>query len=185
MGNISFYPRYQKPNQSQDLFQGGEFYSDKINLMLTQVGLRLKVLYLIHADEIDERAIKTISRHCNNLETLGLYLCDFIDSVVRDEDEDDFYFRRREKEDMELMLELTTLTLVSDCPAKFTMLLLSSALNIEHFKTGQNCPLTDSDILDIFEKNQMKNLKSFIIPASQVLTLSTVELLMTYCEHIE
>ena len=185
MGNISFYPRYQKPNQSQDLFQGGEFYSDKINLMLTQVGLRLKVLYLIHADEIDERAIKTISRHCNNLETLGLYLCDFIDSVVRDEDEDDFYFRRREKEEMELMLELTTLTLVSDCPAKFTMLLLSSALNIEHFKTGQNCPLTDSDILDIFEKNQMKNLKSFIIPASQVLTLSTVELLMTYCEHIE
>ena len=174
-------------NRSQDIFQGGEFYSDKINLMLTQVGLRLKVLYLIHADEIDERAIKTISRHCNNLETLGLSLCDFIDSVVRDEDEDedDFYFRRREKEDMELMLELTTLSLVSDCPAKFTMLLLSSALNIEHFKTGQNCPLTDIDILDLFEKNQMKNLKSFNIPASPVLTLSTVELLMTYCEHIE
>ena len=75
--------------------QGGEFYSDKINLMLTQVGLRLKVLYLIHADEIDERAIKIISRHCNNLETLGLYLCDFVDRVARDDDEDDFSAERR------------------------------------------------------------------------------------------
>lgn len=152
--------------------------------MLTQIGLRLKVLYLIHAEEIDERAIKTISRHCNNLETLGLYLCDFIDNVVR-EDEDDFYYRRREKEDMELMLELSTLALVSDCPAPLMLLLLSSALNIEHFKTGQHCHMTDGDILNLFEKNQMKNLKSFHIPASSVLTISTVELLMTYCDHIE
>ena len=81
--------------------------------MLTQVGVRLKVLYLIHADEIDERAIKTIARHCNNLETLGLYLCDFVDSVVRYEDDDDFYYRRRGKEGMELMLDLTHLSLVN------------------------------------------------------------------------
>ena len=82
--------------------------------MLTQIGLRLKVLYLIHAEEIDERAIKTISRHCNNLETLGLYLCDFIDNVVREE-EDDFYYRRREKEDME-HVEVDPLSLHGACP---------------------------------------------------------------------
>ena len=45
--------------------------------MITQIGLKMKILYLIHAEEIDEKAIKTISRHCPHLSTLGLYNCEF------------------------------------------------------------------------------------------------------------
>ena len=37
----------------------------------------MKILYLIHAEEIDEKALKTISRHCPHLSTLGLYNCEF------------------------------------------------------------------------------------------------------------
>ena len=82
------------------------------------------------------------------------------------------------------MLELKTLSIVSACPAKFIMMLLSSALNIEHFKTGQNPPLTDEDFVKLLEVNQLKHLETFNIPACEELSLKTVELLMTYCENI-
>ena len=143
----------------------------------------MKTLFLIHAEEINEQALVTLSRHCTNLETLGLYNCDFNEMMIENR-EDELYFRRREKEKMELLLELKNLSIVSECPPKLAMLLLSSALNVEHFKTGINCPLTDEDILRLLEKNQMKHLISWNIPASQHLTMKTVEILMLYCDKI-
>jgi len=165
---------------------GGEFYSDKINLVLTQIGLQLKTLFLIHSEEINQQAIISITKHCNNLNTLGLYNCDFNNVVVEiDEDESYFYYRReRDKDKLELMLELSNLSIVSECPTNFIFLLLSSALNIQHFKTGQNCALTDDDLVKLLEVNQLKHLESFQIPASKHLSMKSVELLLTYCEDI-
>ena len=150
---------------------------------MIEIGLRLKTLFLIHAEEINEQALVTMSRHCTNLETLGLYNCEFNEMMIENR-EDELYFRPREKEKMELLLDLKNLSIVSECPPKLAMLLLSSALNVEHFKTGINCPLTDEDILRLLEKNQMKHLISWNIPASQHLTMKTVEILMLYCDKI-
>ena len=102
-----------------------------------------------------------------------------------DEDESYFYYRReRDKDKLELMLELSNLSIVSECPTNFIFLLLSAALNIQHFKTGQNCALTDDDLVKLLEVNQLKHLESFQIPASKHLSMKSVELLLTYCEDI-
>ena len=142
----------------------------------------MKILYLIHVDEIDEKAIISITIHCNNLNTLGLYNCDFNDMVV---EQDDFSYHRRDKEKMELMLDLKQLSIVSACPAKYMILLLSSAINVEHFKSGQNPSITDADVLNLMcHKNQLVHLQSWLVPSSKLLSIKTVELLMENCENL-
>ena len=165
-------------------FQGGEFYSDKINLVITEIGLKMKILYLIHAEEIDERALKTISRHCPHLTTLGLYNCEFQERPAEPPEEALYFPSRPEKDDMELLLELSSLALVSECPARYAVLLLSSALNVSQFKTGINCHLTDSDINAVFTKNQMKELVTWNMPASKFLTMETVNTLISNCDKL-
>ena len=165
--------------------QGGEFYSDKINLVLTEIGPHLTILYLVHVDEIDMSALKSVSRHCPHLTTLGLYNCDFQERV-REESQDDLYFPSlRQKDEMEPLLDLSTLALVSECPAQAAVLLLSAAININHFKTGFNCHLTDENVLQVVEKNAMSQLRSWNMPASKHLTMKTVELLLSNCDHLQ
>ena len=54
---------------------GGEFYTDKLKDLLELIGKQLKVLYLIHVDQIDLQAVSFISNICGSLTTLGLYNC--------------------------------------------------------------------------------------------------------------
>ena len=165
--------------------QGGEFYSDKINLVLTQIGLQLTVLYLVHVDQIDLSALCWVSSHCPHLTTLGLYNCEFQERV-REESPDDLYFpSRRQKDKMEPLLDLASLALVSECPAEAAVLLLSAAININHFKTGFNCHLTDGHLLEVLEKNAMTKLESWNMPASKHLTIETVQLLISHCDHLQ
>ncbi len=56
---------------------GGEFYSDRLSDLLLLLGDRLRILYLIHVDEIDTGAISLISTTCISLTTLGFYNCIF------------------------------------------------------------------------------------------------------------
>ena len=79
--------------------QGGEFYSDKINQVLAELGPQLHTLYLIHAEEVDQAAVRSVARSCPNLATLGLYLCDFVDTSsstaeTAADPEQEFYHRR-------------------------------------------------------------------------------------------
>ena len=172
-------------NLSELHLWGGEFYLDKINLVLTHIGIQLSVLYLIHTEELDDRAIIIISRHCPHLTTLGFYNCEFKERVLDVSDEDLLYFPRREKEEIEPMLELNSLAIVSECIPKNAILLLSSALNIEHFKTGIHCQLTDPDVLLIFEKNRLQHLKSWNIPVSKFLTMECIQMLVNNCEKLQ
>ena len=91
---------------------------------------------------------------------------------------------RREREEMELLLELETLAVISDCAPAHLLLLLSAALNLRTLKTGQNCPLTDADIVKVLETNQLQQLQHLSIPASQHLTMATVELLLANCDQL-
>ena len=164
---------------------GGEFYLDRINLVITMVGIQLSVLFLIHTEELDENGIILISRHCPHLVTLGFYNCEFKERMIDVTDEDLLYFPRREKEEMEPMLELKSLAIVSECEAKIALLIISAALNLEHFKTGIHCQLTDENILKIFEKNKLQHLKSLNIPMSKYLSLATIELLLDHCAQLQ
>ena len=56
---------------------GGDFYGDRLDLLLAQIGPRLRALYLIHVDEIDQRAVAAVSADCPFLEALGFYNCIF------------------------------------------------------------------------------------------------------------
>ena len=101
-------------------------------------------------------------------------------------EEDALYFPAPpgEREEMELLLELSSLALVSECPARYAVLLLSSALNINQFKTGFNCHLSDSDINTVLITNQMKDLLSWNMPASKLLTMETVHTLISSCDNL-
>ena len=145
----------------------------------------MKILYLIHAEEIDEKALKTISRHCPHLNTLGLYNCEFQERPAEPPEDALFFPSRPEKDDMELLLELSSLALVSECPARYAVLLLSSALNVHQFKTGINVHLSDSDINTVFENNQMKELVSWNMPASKFLTMESVNMLISTCDNLK
>ena len=81
------------------IVKGGEFYSDKINQVLAELGPQLHTLYLIHAEEVDQAAVRSLARSCPNLATLGLYLCDFVDTAANTAEtaadpEQEFYHRR-------------------------------------------------------------------------------------------
>ena len=153
--------------------------------MLPQIGLQLNILHLIHVDEIDVKALKSISRQCPHLATLGLYNCDFQERL-REQSEDDLYFPSlREKDEMEPLLELTSLALVSECPVHCAVLLLSAAINIQNFKTGIHCHLSDGDVLAVLEKNALQQLVTWNMPASKHLTMETVNLLISNCDHLQ
>ena len=60
-------------------------------------------------------------------------------------EEEEAIRRPRENVDLELLLDLETLFVVSDCASRYLTRLLSAALNVKHFKTGIHTKLTDQD----------------------------------------
>ena len=67
--------------------------------MLAELGPQLHTLYLIHAEEVDQAAVRSVARSCPNLATLGLYLCDFVDTSsstaeTAADPEQEFFHRR-------------------------------------------------------------------------------------------
>ena len=60
-------------------------------------------------------------------------------------EEDEANRRPRENVELELLLDLETLFVVSDCDSRYLTRLLSAALNVKHFKTGIHTKLTDQD----------------------------------------
>lgn len=76
---------------------GGDFYTDHTNLLLTQIGLQLTSLHLIHAENMDRRAVLHIGEHCPHLQVLGLYNCELVDRQTRPQDEEVEEFPRDRK----------------------------------------------------------------------------------------
>ena len=184
MTDLLFLTRFSKLAELH--LWGGEFYLDKINLVLMQMGSQLTTLYLIHTEEMDERAIITISKHCPFLNTLGFYNCEFKERTNTMNEEAQNIFPQREKEeDMEPLLDLKTLAIVSECKPKIAARLLSSALNLEHFKSGIHCHLTDNDLEKILQINKMQHLKAWNMPQTKYLTIYSVNLLMDHCSKLE
>ncbi|XP_023325053.1 uncharacterized protein LOC111698835 isoform X2 [Eurytemora carolleeae] len=122
---------------------GGDFYEDGLNQLLEQIGPQLIILYLIHTENMDKSAIILISRVCPNLQTLGLYNCELQEDMHQDdhegEDVDPFGPRNTggfrefgyKEPQMEPLLEISVLHIVSQCPESIFLLLLSSTLNVE------------------------------------------------------
>ena len=54
------------------------FYSDRVDRLLTQQGHNLLLLHLEHVDQLDMTALSIISRSCPNLNNLVFFSCDFV-----------------------------------------------------------------------------------------------------------
>ena len=144
---------------------GGDFYVDKISTLVKRIGAQLTSLYLIHAEQVDKNALITIAKSCPHLTTLGFYNCELVERDVEVTEEE---LRRPWREEkMPEMVNLTTLALVSDCPASLVALLLIASPNIQHLKTGIHCHLSDSLFINIFQKNHFPRLETIHIPASK------------------
>ena len=67
----------------------------QFNVLLSHLGDRLRVLYLIHLDEVDLHALAVMSNQCRALETLGLYNCTLREIAQQGVDQEDYADRAR------------------------------------------------------------------------------------------
>ena len=144
---------------------GGDFYVDKISALIKKIGVQLTSLYLIHAEQVDRRALMMVAKNCPHLNTFGLYNCELVEYNLEVTEEE---LRRPWREEkMQDLLNLQTLALVSDCPASLVSLLLTASPNVKHLKTGIHCQLSDSLFMAIFQKNPLACLETLHIPADK------------------
>ena len=144
---------------------GGDFYVDKISELIKKIGGQLTSLYLIHAEQVDRKALVMVAKNCPHLNTFGLYNCELIEHDLEVTEEE---LRRPWREEkMSEFSNLQTLALVSDCPASLVFLLLTASPNVKHLKTGIHCHLSDSLFVAIFQKNPLACLETIHIPADK------------------
>ena len=144
---------------------GGDFYVDKISELIKKTGGQLTSLYLIHAEQVDRKALMMIAKNCPNLHTLGLYNCELVERDLEVTEEE--LNRPWREEKMPDLTNLETLALVSDCPASLVSLLLTASPNIKNLKTGIHCQLSDSLFMAVFQKNPLTCLETIHIPAAK------------------
>ena len=142
---------------------GGQFYADRLHAALADIGGRLHTLFLIHTEQIDVAALRLIAQLCPRLHTLGFYNCEFITRPEEEEiDEDDAReppLRPRQRRELELLLEVEHLAVVSECPEEMIRLLLAAVLNLETLKTGIHCHLADTTLAAVLSLNALQHLK--------------------------
>ena len=144
---------------------GGDFYVDKIGGLIKKIGGQLTSLYLIHAEQVDRKALMMVAKNCPHLNTFGLYNCELVEHDLEVTEEEVRRPWREEK--MPQLSNLQTLALVSDCPASLISLLLTASPKVKHLKTGIHCQLSDSLFLEIFQKNPLACLETIHIPADK------------------
>ncbi len=62
-------------------------------------------------------------------------------------------------EELDLLLEVDQLEVVSECPESVLLLLLASVLNVRTIKTGIHCQIADSTVSSILATNALQHLK--------------------------
>lgn len=182
MPDLVFLTNFQ--HLSEIHLWGGDFYEDKIGQVLSVIGHQLKVLYLIHTEQVDEKALILTSKFCTNLTTLGFYNVEFTE---RSEESSvgDFPSPPAEKrQNLHLLLDLKILSMVSECPGRYIVMMLLACLNLEQFKAGIHCPLTDQDMENVLQKNKLEHLQTLNIPVSSQLTMLAVHLILDSCPRL-
>lgn len=152
---------------------GGDFYRNGFDDLILKIGHQLRVLYLIHVDEIDYGALALISQMCPGLNTLGFYNCIFRD----------FYLPSRTHQ-MNAMLAITKFAMVSECDVEYLIVLLQNMLNIECLITGSSTEIGDQDLIRIQYENRFQKLQELRVSTSKGLTLTTVYSLIENCPNL-
>jgi hypothetical protein len=67
--------------------------------------------------------------------------------------------RAEAREELDLLLEVDQLEVVSECPESVLLLLLASVLNVRTIKTGIHCQIADSTVSSILAANALQHLK--------------------------
>jgi hypothetical protein len=62
-------------------------------------------------------------------------------------------------EELDLLLEVDQLEVVSECPESVLLLLLASVLNVRTIKTGIHCQIADFTVSSILATNALQHLK--------------------------
>ena len=174
---------------------GGKFYTDGLIDFLQTCGHQLENLSLVHAEEIDKRAIAIITATCTNLEKLELHDPEFVDD--NGPHEDDAAFRdadrilrmENEREIRSLlrpMLDLHTMKIVGECSADQLTFILSVGLNVKHISLGMNTEISDQVWQNVLKNNQLANLETISIQKSgNAFTIKGIELLILNCDKLK
>ena len=174
---------------------GGKFYTDRIFDFLQSCGHQLEKLSLVHVEEVDKRAVATITSTCTKLEGLGFHNTEFIDDIASSEEDEAFRdadrIKRQEsereiKELLQPMLDLHTITIVSDCSADLLTFILSFCLNVKHIALGMHTEISDNVLENVLQNNRLAKLETISIQkADKNLTTNGIELLILNCENLK
>eukprot|EP00094_Tigriopus_californicus_P002749 TCALIF_02651-PA protein Name:"Similar to LZTR1 Leucine-zipper-like transcriptional regulator 1 (Homo sapiens)" AED:0.15 eAED:0.32 QI:1/0.33/0/1/1/0.75/4/0/1163 len=152
---------------------GGDFYRNSLDDLILKIGPQLRVLYLIHVDEIDYEALVFLSQMCPQLGTLGFYNCIFRDFQVP-----------TRKCHLNAMWAIQKFAMVSESDVEYIVTLLQNMLNIECLITGSSTEIGDEDFVQIQSANQLQKLEELRISSSKSLTLTTVYSLIENCPNL-
>ncbi|CAB4061573.1 unnamed protein product [Lepeophtheirus salmonis] len=212
MNVVKFFPKIEKmlymfqPLQSSPmsvlgLFQylnnidlwGGRFYNDDILTLLSEVGHRLVKLSLVHAEEMDYRAVALITSLCPKVRSLGFHNCEFIEEGINNDESfrsaDRFlYFTNKadlRKELLSPLLELKTIKIISACRSDMISWILEPCLNVEQINLGLNTEIDDTCIFNTLAKNRLQKLRRVNVQKCKKVSMKGVTALLENCPLLE
>ena len=194
---ILFVIRFQN---LQDLeFWGGDFYTDKLEVLLEALGPRLTRLDLHHVDGLDMRSLASLSLSCPRLRYLGFGGCGFVGPDDNDDDGGDVPYDTGDPPGIEVgrrlrdveagrmlcpMLEMEAVSVACPCPAALLAALLGACPNVKRIVLGINCEATDEVFDLVLAANGLRRLEELEARRSTGLSMRTVASLLLHCDSI-
>jgi len=175
---------------------GGRFYSDGLCEYIQSHGNQLLYLSFVHVEELDRKALATITLCCPQLKKLNLCNCEFEDNLSNGEGQSGAEFRdadrlRRREREQEIesltrpMLDLEMVKVITECNSEMLEFVLANCLNVKHISLGMNTGITDQTISNVLSRNSLAKLETFSVQkAGPCFTMASVEALIANCPQL-
>ena len=130
------------------------FYSDRVDRLITEKGPDLTLLHLEHIDQLDMSALRLIAQSCPNLEKLVFFSCDFVENFGASLAEETLPVASLEK--------LQSLVCVSECSPNVIEFLLTHAKFLSTVQFGSTAWFNDDIVSSILVRYILKRHKNWM-----------------------
>jgi len=151
------------------------FYSDRVDRLLSERGGGLTLLHLEHVDQLDMSSLCIIAETCPQLRKLVFFSCDFVENFAPDEE---YSFRESP------FLSLESLVCVSESAPNVTEFLLINALNLKYIQFGSTAWFNDEIVRKVLKRNALKKVEEIRILRSYELSMQAVRSLIAECPNL-
>jgi len=152
------------------------FYSDRVDRLLSERGAALSLLHLEHVDQLDMSSLCIIAETCPVLKKLVFFSCDFVENFGASEIDRKF--------SESTFLELESLVCVSESAPNVIEFLLIHAVNLKSVQFGSTAWFNDEIVRNVLSRNALKKVEEIRILRSYELSMQAVRLLIAECPNL-